>query len=247
MKINAFNTSRFRNAEFDSLGTDVLKITKDFDWAGLQVGGFYTNVSTAVQNFEDQLNKMNTVPETMRVEKADLFFNNSWRAFKIVCKAYLLSPSAEKRMAAKVLINLSKIHGYNMHTESYQEQNAKAKMFLADCESIDEVKEAILTMGIQEFISNVQDALNMITLNIGNRKSKSSKQISNNDTKMLRQKLDLALDGMFKYMESMSGLVVDSPFDVMIKNINESIQKIETIHKTRDSRNTEEASEPLED
>ena len=245
MKINAFNTSRFRNAEFDSLGTDVLKITKDFDWAGLQVEGFYTNVSTCLHNFEDQLNRMNTVPETKGIEKSDLLFNNGWRALKLVCKVYLLNPIAEKRQAANVLINLSKIHGYNLHSESYQEQNAKAKMFLTDCESIVEVKEAIVTMGIQEFINNLKNALDEITLNIANRKSKSSKQMNDKDTKMLRQKLDMALDGMFKYMESMSGLVEDSPFVEMIKNINVSIQKIEVIHKTRDTRNTEQAPELL--
>ncbi len=53
----------------------------------------------------------------------------------------------------------------------------------------------------------------------------------------------MALVGMFNFMESMSGLVVNSSFDEMIKNINVSIQKIEAIHKTRDTRNTEQTPE----
>lgn len=46
-----------------------------------------------------------------------------------------------------------------------------------------------------------------------------------------------------KYLELMSGLVVEGSLTVMIKNINESIRKIEMFHKTRTTCSTEQLAE----
>jgi homoserine kinase len=82
MKINSFNTARFRNAEIVSVTADVLNFVSGYDWVGLKVEGFYTQTITSLKKLEDHLNKFNTVSETLQVEENDLLFNNSWRALK---------------------------------------------------------------------------------------------------------------------------------------------------------------------
>jgi hypothetical protein len=243
MKINAFNASRFRNAEFISLVTDVLNVAREYDWVGLQVEGFYTKTKGSLKKMEDHLNKFNTVPETIIVDENDFLFNNSWWAFKFFCNALALNPDMEKSKAANLLINLSKIHGYNLHTESHQEQNAKAKMFLADCDGVDEVKEAIELIGANPFITNIKIALDALVLSIDYRNGKSAKELRDTDTKVLRVALTEHLDQMLKYMEAMSGLAQEGPLIGMIKNINERIQKIEVLHKTRLTRSADQADE----
>lgn len=243
MKIEGFSKSRFRNAEFVSLGNDVISITKSYDWVGLSIPGFYTRVETRLNNLVTQLNKQNTVPETAGADLADRHFNNAWRAFKYICLCYELHPDEEMRTAAFVLINLSKTHGYNLHQESAQEQNAKAKMFLADCETIAEAKAAIAKLGIEEIINNVYVALDALVLILGERNSKNADQKRENETKLFRQKLGESMSGMFKYMESMSGLAPGGELDVMIKKINESILKLETSQKMRGNRKPDEPGE----
>ncbi|PKQ61239.1 hypothetical protein BZG02_16535 [Labilibaculum filiforme] len=200
---------------------------------------FYTQVKTSLQKFEEQLNRINTVPETKDIEEADTLFNNAWRGLKFYLKAYMLNSDADKRKAANLLNNLCKIHDYNLHTESYQEQNAKAKMFLTDCDGKAEMKQAIETIGAQSFISTVQNALDAILFNIANRKSKEAEALGYEITKIYREALSNAMVDMFKYMESMSGLRTGGALDTIIKNVNGSIQKIEVNHKLRGSRNSE--------
>lgn len=243
MKINSFNTARFRNAEIVSVTADVLNFVSGYDWVGLKVEGFYTQTTTSLKKLEDHLNKFNTVSETLQVEENDLLFNNSWRALKYFCNALALNPDEAKRNAANVLINLSKIHGYNLHMESYQEQNAKAKMFLDHCDGVVEVKEAIELIGADPFISNQKVALDALNLSLENRNDKTVKEVRDTDTKMLRKELMASLEQMLKYLEAMSGLVSEGPLNAMIKNINESIQKVEVLHKTRSTRSTEQLTE----
>ncbi|BAX82530.1 DUF6261 family protein [Labilibaculum antarcticum] len=243
MKIEGFSESRFRNAEFVSLGYDVLKITKGYDWVGLGIPGFYIGVETGLGNLVGQLNKLSTVSETAGAELADKYFNNAWRAFKLICLCYELHPDEEKRTAAGVLINLSKTHGYNLHQESWQEQNAKGKMFLADCETIPEAKAAIEKLGIKEIVDNVRVAMEALIESIDERSDKNADQKRENDTKLFRNNLAESLDGMFKYMESMSSISAGGDLDSIIKKINESILKLEMSQKMRGSRKSEELSE----
>lgn len=148
MQIDSINEAILRNAEFVSLGDDVLKITKVYDWTTYNVVGFYNKVETAAGNLKAHLNKLTTVSETQAIDAADVIFNNAWRAFKYMCKAYEIHPNEAKREAAINLIVLSKTHGYNLHNESYPVQIASAKMFLADCMNKADAKAAIETLTI---------------------------------------------------------------------------------------------------
>jgi len=240
MKIESFNEARLRNAEFVSLGNDVLKITKAYDWTKFNVSGFYTKAETSVANLKTHLNKLGTVSETQAIDATDDLFNNGWRAFKHICKAFELHPDVHMREAAITLIELSKTHGYNLHNESYSVQNASAKMFLADCMNKPEAKAAIETLAIQENIEHITTALNDLVRAIETRKSKFVNEKRDGNTKVLRQKLSISLDSMFKYIEAMSVLTPGSELDSMIKEINESIQKLDFAIKMRTTHNTEE-------
>ncbi|MGZ2370686.1 DUF6261 family protein [Ancylomarina sp. YFZ004] len=243
MQIDSFNEARLRNAEFVSLGDHVLKITKAYDWSKFNVLGFYTKVETTVGNLKTHLNKLSTVSETHSVEIADAAFNNAWRAFKFVCKALELHPDADKREAAKTLIELSKTHGYNLHNEGYPVQNASARMFLSDCMNKEEAKAAIKTLAIQENIDQIESALNILVSAIETRKSKFVSEKRDDNTKFLRQKLSVSLDSMFMYLVSMSALEPGGELDKIIKEINESIQKLEISIKMRTTHKTEETEQ----
>jgi len=240
MDVDNLNVGRLRNAEFVSLGNDVLEITKSYDWTKSNVLGFFTKLETSVGNFKAHLNKLSTVTETEGIAKADVKFNNAWRAFKFICKSYELHPNKAKREAAKTMIELSKTHGYNLHNENYQEQNASAKMFLIDCFNKAEVKMAIETLAIQESLDNIEISLNTLMLAIKNRKNKWVNEKRDDNTKLLRQKLAMSLESMFKYIEAMSVIEPGGELDDLIKKINESIQKLELSIKLRKTHNTEE-------
>lgn len=243
MKIEVYNKGKFRNAEFVSLGNDILAITKNYDWVGLNIAGFYTQVESSLENLVEQLNKLNTVAETLDVEIADEHFNNAWRAFKYMCKGYALSSDKAERDAAQCLINLGKVHGYNMHLESYQEQNAKAKMFLVNCENVVEVKAAIQKLSFENIIAAIKNGKDSLGLAIADRNNKNVNQKRENDTKLFRKELAESLSGMFKYLEAMSGISADGELDSMIRQINERIQKLEMSGKLRGSRKPEELVE----
>jgi len=240
MDVDNFNVSRLRNAEFVSLGNDVLEITKSYDWAKSNVIGFYTKLETSVGNFKLHLNKLNTVTETEEVAKADVAFNNAWRAFKYICKSYELHHDKVKQEAAKRLIEVCKTHGYNLHNESYQEQNASAKMFIIDCFNKAEVKKAIETLAIQESLDNIELSLDTLIMAIKTRKNKWVNERRDENTKLLRQKLATSLGSMFKYIEAMSVIAPGGELDNIIKKINESIRKLELSVKMRKTHNTEE-------
>jgi len=240
MQIHNFNASKLRNTEFVSLGNDILEITKPYDWATSNVVGFYNKVETSVANFKIHLNKLSTVSETHGVELADVAFNNAWWAFKHVCKVYELSPEEQKQEAAKILIELSKSHGYNLHNESYQVQNSRVKMFLADCANKEEVEAAIETLGIQDQIGHVDDALTDLEFAINNRKQKAVSEKRADNIKLLRMKLATSLESMFKYLEAMSVIQDGGEIDDMIKAINESILKLDTSIKMRSAHHSEE-------
>lgn len=243
MKIDNCSADRLRNAELVSLCNEVVEIVKPFDWAAANVLGLFTQTETNIAKFVAHLNQQKTVSETHEVEIADLGFNNAWRAYKYMCMAFELDADDAKRKAAQRLIEHTKLHGYNLHLNSYSEQNARAKMFLEDCNNLPEVAADIRILGIKDFVDQVQKALNTLLEALANRKEKVVSEKRNNDTKLLRKQVQESLDNLFKYIEAMSAVATDEVFDVMIKKINDSIQKLDLSYKLRSTRKPETTEE----
>ncbi|MGZ2370477.1 DUF6261 family protein [Ancylomarina sp. YFZ004] len=239
MKIIKFYSKRLRNAEQLSLTNDVLNITHSYDWAGVNVLKLQTWVQESNVEFKNQLNKLNTVNETQAVKIADNAFNDSWRALKYVLKACLLSPVAAERINAAILNELINTHVVNLHNESYQVQNATAKLFLNDCANKPEIKAAITTIKLDSYITNIQTALDTLLAAIALRKDKKVNELNDNQTREIRTRLTDNLINMFKYLEVMSDISPGGDLDNMIKQINVSIQKIETAVKMRSHKSSE--------
>ncbi len=239
MEISTISYSRLRNAEHISLANDVLNITQPFDWAAANVLNLQTWVQESNTAFKNQLNKLGTVNETQIVKLADGVFNDSWRALKYVVKACLLSPIAADRTNAAIISELINSHGDNLHSESYQVQNATAKLFLNDCENKPEIMAAIAVLKLTPFIANMQVALDTLLVAIDSRKNKKISEQNENETREMRNRLTGNLIKMFKYLEVMSEITPGGDLDTMIKQINESIQKAETSVKMRSHKSTE--------
>ena len=239
MKVFTFNAIRLKNAEHLSLSNDVLAITKDYDWASSNVQNLRTWVEDSNTEFKNQLNKQGTVNETQAVKVADDAFSDSWRALKYVIKACLLSPIAVERANAAILNEQINTHGRNLHNESYQVQNATAKLFLNDCANKPEIKAAITAVKLDDYITNVEIALEALLAAIAFRKNKKASELNENKTREIRYRLTDNLIKMFKYLEVMSEISPGGDFDNMIKEINLSIQKIETAVKKRRNKSSE--------
>tara|TARA_R110001583_G_scaffold4430_7_gene25698 strand:- start:6639 stop:7379 length:741 start_codon:yes stop_codon:yes gene_type:complete len=239
MKITTFYSKRLRNAELLSLTNDVLNITKPFDWETANVLNLPTWVTESNVEFKNHLNKLGTVNETQAVKIADDAFNNSWRALKYVIKACLLSPIAEDRTNAAILDELINSHGLNLHNESYQVQNATAKLFLNDCVNKPEIKAAITAVSLDRYITNIQTALEVLLAAIAMRKDKKVSELNDSEIHEIRIRLTDNLIKMFKYLEVMSEISPGGDLDTMIKQINLSIQKIETAIKKRTHKSQE--------
>ncbi len=239
MKILRFNNTRLRNAEHISLANDVLNITQPYDWAGGNVLNLRTWVLESNTELQEQLNKLGTVNETQVVKLADGAFNDSWRALKYVIKACELSPIAADRTNAAIMSELINSHGRNLHTESYQVQNATAKLFLNNCTTKPELMAAVAGLKLDLYISIIQIALDTLLAAIDSRKNKKVSELNENETRDIRIRLTANLIKMFKYMEVMSEITPGSDLDTMIKQINVSIQKIETTVKKRSHKSPE--------
>lgn len=239
MKITKFYSRRLRNAEYLSLSNDVLNITKPYDWAAANVLNLRTWVQESNTEFKNHLNKLGTVNETQAVKFADDAFNDSWRALKYVIKACLLSPIAEERSNGAILDELINSHGNNLHNESYQVQNATAKLFINDCVNKPAIKAAITVVKLDSYITNIQTALEVLLAAIALRKDKKVSELNDNETREIRIRLTDNLTKMFKYLEVMSEISPDGDLDTMIKQINLSIQKIETAIKKRSHKSPE--------
>ncbi len=239
MQITKFYSKRLRNAELLSLTNDVLNITKPFDWVTANVLNLQTWVQESNTEFKNQINKLGTVNETQVVSLSDNAFNDSWRALKYVVKACELSPVVVDRANAAIISELINSHGSNLHTESYQIQNATAKLFLNDCENKPEIKAVIAALKLTPYIANMQVALDTLLAAIDTRKNKKVNEQNENKTREIRIQLADNLLKMFKYLEVMSDISPGGDLDTMVKQINESIQKIETSVKMRSRKSPE--------
>ncbi len=239
MIITNFYSKRLRNAELLSLTNDVLNITKPYDWVTANVLNLQTWVQESNTEYKNQLNKLGTVNETQTVKIADDVFNDSWRALKYVIKACLLSPIAEERANAAIVSELINTHGSNLHNESYQVQNATAKLFLDDCANKPEIKAALTAVKLDSYITNMQTALDILLAAITLRKDKKVSELNDNETREIRIRLTDNLIKMFKYLEVMSEISPGGELDTMIKQINLSIQKIEIAIKMRSNKSQE--------
>ncbi len=170
---------------------------------------------------------------------ADIAFNDSWRALKYVVKACLLSPVDMKRKNAVILHEFIHSYGTNLHNESYQVQNATVKLFLYDCAKKPEIKAAVSVLKLNSFILNIEVAIDTLLAAIALSQNKKVSEISEDETRDIRNRLTVNLIKMFKYLEVMSEITPDGDFDTMIKQINESIQKIETSVKKRTNKGPE--------
>ena len=233
MKILLFNFSRLRNAEYLLLSKDLLKITKSYDWTATDVQNHLTCLQESIIDLTAQLNKKGVVNKTQVIVLADNAFGDAWRAVKYVTKAFLLSPSPLERVNAAILNKLISSHGCHLHTENCEVQNATAKMFLNDCANKPEVKTAIRALGINNFIANMETALEALLATIAHRKNKNANELEEDETREIRNRLADHLIKMFKYLEVMSEITPSMELDQMIKQINVSIQKIETAIKKR--------------
>jgi len=243
MKVLNFNSTRLRNAEYISLCNDVLKQVKTYDWETANVLNLLTWVKDSTSELKNRVNKMGTVNETLEVKQADDRFNDAWRAIKAVTKAHRLSPLEAERDSAAVMSELINSYGDNLHIESYEVQNATAKLFLKACNK-PEIKAAVENLKIQSFVGNIEAALNQLVAAIDRRKAKSVGELKENETREIRNRLHANLNKMFRYMEVMSDVAPGGPLDNMINEINLSIQKIETAIKKR--RHTSQELEETE-
>ena len=239
MKIAKFYSKRLRNAELLSLTNDVLNIAEPYDWATANVLNLQTWVQECNTELKNQMNKLGTVNETEAVKIADHAFNDSWRALKHVVKACLLSPIVEERANTAILNELIHTHGNNLHNESYQVQNATAKLFLNDCVNKPEIKAAITAVKLDSYITNMQTALEVLLAAIALRKDKKVSELNDKETQEIRNRLTDNLIKMFKYLEVMSDISPGGDLDTMIKQINLSIQKIEIAIKKRTHKGQE--------
>ena len=71
------------------------------------------------------------------------------------------------------------------------------------------------------------------------RKDKKLSELNDSETHEIRIRLTDNLIKMFKYLEVMSDISPDGDLDTMIKQINMSIQKIETAIKKRTHKSPE--------
>lgn len=239
MKISKFNSARLRNAEHISLANDVLNVTRAYDWVGANVLNLQTWVQESNTELQEQLNKLGTVNETHVVKLADDAFNDSWRALKYVVKACLLSPRDSDCKNAAIISELINSHGVNLHREGYPVQNATVKLFLKDCASNPEIKGAISVLKLNSFILNIEVAIDTLLAAIAVRKNKKVSEINEDETREIRNRLTANLIKMFKYLEVMSEITPGGELDIMIKQINESIHKIEIALKKRANKNHE--------
>ena len=239
MQITKFYSKRLRNAELLSLTNDVLNITMPFDWVTANVLNLQTWVQESNTEFKNQINKLGTVNETQVVSLSDNAFNDSWRALKYVVKACELSPVVVDRANAAIISELINSLGSNLHTESYQIQNATAKLFLNDCENKPEINAAIAALKLTSYIANMQVALDTLLAAIDTRKNKKVNEQNESKTREIRIQLADNLLKMFKYLEVMSDISPGGDLDTMVKQINESIQKIETSVKMRSRKSPE--------
>ena len=241
MKFEIFYPSKLRNTELVSLVTNVIKITRAYNWEESKVSVLYQNLINSDKIFRGHIHKFGTAIETSEVRKADAELNNSWRAYKYVCKVYELSADKDERVAAKEMIELNRVHDYNLHKRSYHIQNTNAELFLKNCKEKETVKAAIEKLGIQKFIDRIEAALNNLNIALVNRQNKYVSEKRENDTKELRKKLYENLVNLFKYMEAISAITPHGEMDNMIKLINESINKINLSIKLRSAhRNGQE-------
>lgn len=227
MKIEKFNVAKFRNAELISLADDTVKIAGSFDWSASPVETLFTDVETNLEALKEQINKGSTVVETKEIREYDLLFNNSWRAAKYICSAFMLSDDSDEREAANVLHELAKTHGLNLHLESFAVQNTNARLYLNDCETNETVKAAITKLNFQPFTDKIKLNLDNLEKSIETRAEKSSSEYRGVDTKKIRKSLNDKLQNFFKYLEIMSGIEPEGDFADMVKLINESIRRLE--------------------
>jgi len=233
MKFNTFNYSKFRNAECISLSNDVIQITKTYDWEKANVINLFTWLQDSNAELKNQVNKLGTVNETHEVKQADDRFNDAWRAIKLITKAFLLSPVKTERESAAVVRELINSHGAYLYKESYHIQNVTAKLFLNDCIRKPEVKLALETLRFQNFVGNIELAHTALLNAISHRKDKKVSELNDKETRVIRNRLNANLNRIFRYMEVMSDVAPGGPLETMIKEINESILKIETAIKIR--------------
>ncbi|GAB7086106.1 DUF6261 family protein [Marinifilum fragile] len=240
MKVEKFSAARFRNAELISLGDDSVRICKVHDWSTSPVQALYANTESSLSKFKTQVNKASTTSETAEVRELDAQFNHSWRAGKLYCQAYLLSPVKAEREAATVLYDLAKTHGINLHNESLPVQNANARLYLKDCETIQNVKDAIAAIQFQPFVDRIKTNLDNVEAGIVNRDEKASSEHREIDIKEFRVKLTKDLNSLYQYLELMSELNGEGEFTDMLMLINESIRKIEHSISIRSKQAKEE-------
>jgi hypothetical protein len=245
MEVQKINFARLRNAEFMSVIDNVVRIVKPYDWEAANVQKFYTDLTSGRDEFNNHLNKFSTLEETKEVVEADMKVNDGWRAIKWVCKAKMLSPEESERKAAALIYQLVKIHGSNLHNNSYPEQNAKANMFLTDCETKVDIIQAANIMGLNSYLTHLKTAIENLVKTIEVRNLKAIDEQRDFDTKTLRTKVYDRLMNIFKYMESMSTINPGGDLDQMIKRINENITKVDMAVKKRynpkDDKGDEEA------
>ncbi len=140
---------------------------------------------------------------------------------------------------AAIISELINSHGSNLHNESYQVQNATVKLFLKDCAEKPEVKTAIAVLKLNSYILNIEVAIDTLLVAILIRKNKKLSEHSEDETREIRNRLTANLIRVFKYLEVMSDITPRGDFDTMVKQINLSIQGIETVLKNRINKSHE--------
>ncbi|HPI10500.1 MAG TPA: DUF6261 family protein [Catalimonadaceae bacterium] len=227
--IEFFNLTQLRNAEFISYGRDVLALFKEHDLPGLglqtSVTQFEKNLQPVVVKYDQE--KGNTLAHD--IEKADLRRDNAVIGIRQVADAYTRHFDVAMKKAAEILLKCIARYGNSaIAYQNYFQETESIRRLMHDFETMRDVKDALETLGLQEWADELKDA-NQDFQVLYQRRMEKEKDDSVGQLKDLRNAARESYESLVHFLVATHTVQPKDVFQELITGINQQIQEYNRI------------------
>ncbi|MFA8434085.1 MAG: DUF6261 family protein [Marinifilaceae bacterium] len=223
--------------EYFTFGKRIHGVFSGSDLDALQLTFPVNNLSNSIDMLDAALVKSSTIPLTVDVIEKDNRRDDSFLAIRFYLQACARRLKPVWRRAAELVLSTISVYGMRLHKESYSTESARLNNLITDLETKPELKEAIVTLSLTEWVAELKQAQQDFE---EAEKARTVAKASTTDIKTedacnaLRKDCEF----LFQYLQLNYQINPTNEYKQLIRLINEVISEFMTVIRSRKARNS---------
>ncbi len=223
---------KFHPSEFYEFSVRIISILNALDTEILGLSKPLSEASVATKRLGEMLKLSSGKDKTYALLKADSLRNDAISAIKHYLLACQKRNNTTWQVSAKLLIEAIQKYGWQLEKDCIEEESSKIEMLLNDLKEFPQLKEALDTLNMKEWLYELEDAQRAVDLHVRNCFGNISFEESS-----LCKEIKNSYDLVFRYVDVMQQIQPNRIYVQIINKINQTIDEFNSEVRSRANKN----------